>query len=281
MNYTQTKSKKKVVNVLNMTQYCIHGNYITLFGEIHTRVPLLYDPSTGIRLDEFILDRVQKNPNTRVLLEYHTTFNPMTIGSININQIYTTLASNNMVDKIIPFDFKYYFLDIRNYFKLYDISEFSKLSTQEIKDNYLEPFFDKGKHDAFLLDRSKYSPGAYAYLFEYLKNVENRLGYLFTDIILPVSNKVYKTPAALAAELSSDWTDLADFFTLREVLKNQRMEYVIVVGDKHRQNIQKVFNNFTRLLETTGEIDGLYCVTRPRRRRSKRFRSVTRRRRQK
>jgi hypothetical protein len=241
-----------------MTQYCIDDNYVTLFGEFHSRVPILFDPSTGIRIDDFILDRIEKNPSTRVLLEYHPIFNPLTIGSININHIYGALSCCGLTDKIIPFDYKYYFVDVDKYFKLFNINEFTKFSNTDIRNFFIEPFFDKSKHDAFVLDSRLYTQDAYEYLMMYLKNIENRLGYLFTDIALPQDKKVFNTNDLLRYELVSDWTDMADFFMLKEILKNIEMEYIIIVGDKHRQNIQKVFNNFPRLFESSGELAGAY-----------------------
>ena len=61
MNYIKSESKKKVMGVSNLCQYQINNNYITLFGEFHSTVPLFFDTKIGIGLDEFVLDRVKKN----------------------------------------------------------------------------------------------------------------------------------------------------------------------------------------------------------------------------
>lgn len=258
MKYIQSKSKKKVMNVINMSQYNISGNYVTIFGELHTTIPLLYDKKLGIGLDEFILDRIHKNKSIKILLEYNPDFNPLTIESNNINEIYRKLYDNNLNSHIIPFDYKYYFINYHDYFKLFNSLEFLKLTKNQIIKCYLDPYFDKSKHHAFNLDMVDYTKDAYNYLYEYLKNIENRLGYLYEDINLPKNKKVYKSNDMLRFELIINWANLADFFILREILKKQTSEYIIVVGDNHRINIQKILFNFPKLAETNGELFGIY-----------------------
>ena len=57
-------------------------------------------------------------------------------------------------------------------------------------------------------------------------------------------------------ELQANWGSVADFYILKELLKNNDdnvTEYIILVGDKHRENIQKVFDKFDKIIQNKGD----------------------------
>ena len=249
--FIQTKEKMKVKDVVNLSQYCIHDRLITVIGEHHlnkTRHVL-----DSISIDDYILERIKRNKNIKILLEYCEIVDPLKVGSININLVYKKLQDTRHLDKIIPFDNRLYFLK-ENQDLLYNTPYFN-YKNDEIYFKFLQPYFTLAQQ-MFYIDEKLYSKSAITYLYAYLRNIENRLGYLIQDLQLPQTKKVYKTYEMIRYELQANWGSVADFYILKELLKNNDdnvTEYIILVGDKHRENIQKVFDKFDKIIQNKGD----------------------------
>ena len=60
----------------------------------------------------------------------------------------------------------------------------------------------------------------------------------------------------IRANLLDAWKCVADFFIIRDIFEkdNNIDEYIIIVGEAHRENIHKIFNRIPdNLLKTLGE----------------------------
>jgi len=259
MKYVKSKSIKKIEDVSNISQYYIHNNYITLIGEFHSIAPGLYNKKNSITVSNFILDRIRNNSSIRIFLEYSEYQDPETVGSVNINQTYKILKSHKLLDKIIPFECRYHFIDIKKYPILFNIHNFRKLTNNQIRKYYIEPYFNK-RSDLLYLNKNVYNEEAYDYLITYLDLIKGNFEYYSAQMEYPIEKRLFKTPEEISKQLVSEWAKVADFFILKELLKDKKMEYIILVGDKHRENLQTIFNMFPKIFQSSGSLTGIYEI---------------------
>ena len=211
---------------------------ITLLGEIHDKTWTCKPPF--INISDYCLERVSKNRNCRIMLEYNPSADPERIGSEAIRTVYTLL--NRMeggINYIIPFDFRSYFLSPQGQSFLYDFDwRNESITNNVIESNFVLPYFEKYKN-AFQLEPDKYDQSIYNYL----------IGPFLTDITQTfnaIGSQIRQNYSINHIQLSlkEAWKKVADFFILREILKNNQInEYIVILGNKHFENLRVILAN--------------------------------------
>lgn len=261
-----------IENIFHISQYCINNKLITLFGEYHTvehiskKLPY-YKP-----LSEFVGEKLQENEKSKILLEFGPyTSTPDKIGSSNINMIYKKTIELNLIDRIIPFDFRFNCIDIHDYFKYILIPNpyFEKLPTEVIYHKFIKPFFEKNDFFANELVirsddnphfmgylKSEYYPGIYRsfhFIHQELKKIQEKEEGEILDLY-------FKNMDEIRIAILTQWMKVADFFILKSIFKTDDIdEYIILMGDSHRKHLEDVLNQFTKLSnKKDGSTNGLY-----------------------
>jgi hypothetical protein len=222
---------------------------ITLVSELHDQHFSCKDPS--LTIDQYCKMAVMRNTKCKIMLEYNQGDDPTRIGSHAVRSTYDTLKKAGKDNQIIPFDSRMFFLTPRGQNDLYG-SGFSYYDTpQKIEDMFIKPFYEKWNND----------PALFSLHGDYDKNIcEYLVNSYFTDIKHSfehaTSSLKTKSPQEVNKILKDSWKKVADFFILRDILKNDTTdEYIVVLGDSHRKNIQQILSNSftTQLNNKTGK----------------------------
>lgn len=213
---------------------------ITLIGEIHQKSWTCKQPHISIA--HYCLERVSKNRNCRVMLEYNPSADPERIGSEAIRTVYASL--NLMAggrDYIIPFDFRSYFLSSQGQSLLYDYDwRTESIIHSNIESKFIIPYFEKYQ-SAFALNPQQYDQGIYNYLIgPFLQDV--------TQTFQAIGGQIQQNYPIdhIQLALKQAWKKVADFFILREILRNDEInEYIVILGNKHFENLRVVLGNMS------------------------------------
>ena len=249
------KTDKKILNVECITQINLEGKLITIIGETHLLNSTKVIPTTNnITIDEFILERIKNNDNIKIMLEYIPEIEDVNnIQSKNINLIYNTLLKDKKhVSKIIPFDKRLYFLNYETYRDyLLGSKEFENIKF--IIDGFIEPFYKYFSY--FNFDHNSYTEKNIDFLIKYLKSIDDNLRYIFDIINTQKYNMI-----EIKSKLHTEWIKVCDFFVLIEILKEKDKisEYIILIGDRHRQHLEDIFKNEIIAKTNNGNLSGLY-----------------------
>lgn len=227
-------------SAITFSQYIFKDiRLITLISEKHDEFFSCEYPSISIA--EYCNKAVIRNPQCRVMLEYNIGDDPTRIGSEAVRDTFLTLQKSGKTDQIIPFDSRAFFITPREQNVLYS-SEYAKYNPSQIRKAFIEPFYQKQSENTRLFDLY----GNYdSNVGEYMVNT------YFPDITISfeTANKMlylHKNPHQV---LKNAWKKVADYYILAKILKNDDIdEYIIVLGDAHRVNIQMVIKNFTTQL---------------------------------
>lgn len=225
-------------STLTFLQTIYNKCLITLLGEIHEKTWTCKPPFISIA--DYCLERVSKNKNCRVLLEYNPSADPERIGSEAIRSVYAFLKRmNGGLGYIIPFDYRSYFLSPQGQSFLYDYDWRNESITYDaIELNFVIPYFKKYK-TAFELKPDDYDQGIYNYL----------VGPFLTDVTQTfnaIGSQIRHNYAINDIQLSlkEAWKKVTDFFILREILKNNQInEYIVILGNKHFENLRVILAN--------------------------------------
>ena len=210
---------------------------ITLIGELHNKSWTCNPPH--IDISQYCVDRVSNNNNCRILLEYHPSIDPTTLGSEAIRTTYTALSRMNIArEYIIPYDYRTYFLGHEMQYILYQFWD-TNISYNNIKSKLINPYFEKFQGVFELYD--SYDPNIGFYLTQtYIQDINNH----FLSILNNISSKEPKNHIRL--ELMQVWKKVADFFILREVLRNDDInEYIVIMGNKHLDNLRIILEKIS------------------------------------
>ena len=222
-----------------------YDKVLTVFGEYHNMEMPCKDYS--ISLFEYITKTIQLNNNVKVFLEYDniadikSLISPINgIRSINIREIINGLSETDRKKYIYPVDCRNHFLGQHNHHELYYNS---KLNTNIdfIKNKYIEPFFSIKikEYTSISLD-----------LKEVLEDYYNTLTRDFTWV--KDNWDTIKNPADYKGEveyrilyLRDNWARMVDYYILEEIFKDDgKDEYICILGDEHRKNLQKYLTHF-------------------------------------
>lgn len=210
---------------------------ITLIGEIHE-----YNwtcPPPNINISDYCIERIKQNKNCRILLEYNPAADPKTIGSQAIRSVFNSMSNIENGNKyIIPFDFRSFFLTPKGQSELYDYDwKNTQKNLNEIKSKFILPYFDNFQ-STFGLKREDYEPGIYNYLTKpFLEDTTQTFQAAGGQIERNYSiDKIQHT-------LKEAWKKVADFFILREILRESDInEYIVILGKKHFENLRFILS---------------------------------------
>lgn len=250
--FEKMKTNKKILCVNDIVQINLDGKLITIIGENHLcNKTKISSTENNITIDQFILERISNNNNIKIMLEYIPELEDINyIESVNINLIYRALLSNKYIDKIIPFDKRWYFLNIPTYFDyMFTSKEFD--SKKFIYDAFIDPFY---KYYSLLsFDERLYSEKTRKYLSDYLNSIDNNFKNIYNEI-------EKKEQTYIKQKLTRQWIKVCDFFVLTEILKDKDEinEYIILIGDDHRLHLQNLFTNEIVAWTSNGNLSDLY-----------------------
>ena len=233
-------AKKETVylrNIRTTFQYELKNpkKILTIFGEGHNEV--IDCNGFSITVADYIKFSLKINKKIKVFLEYDSNINYKSamenINSLNLQEIIKTLDSLKQIDKIIPIDCRSFYLKPYFHHLLYHgipITDY-----EYINHNYFEPFFRIN----FTKDANVTKEG-YKILEEYIKKLYSEFIYVKDNWIHIVSPTNYKSKIPYKIQiLRSLWAKVVDFYILQELfIDNDTYEYICLIGDGHRRNIQ-------------------------------------------
>ena len=214
----------------------------TIFGELHGK----YWECKGNKLSpwEYCALRVSKNKNCVVLLEYSndtTQKNIPLIESKSISGIYETLQKQNQTYKIIPYDIRSQFLGSEYQQSLYHsdfvTNKLKQKKFEDIKEKYIETFFNKQKDNPEMFDISKYNNET--------KQILSRIqSTIIKDFNLIYERINIEKPKNITEQLKKIWQKVTDYFILSIILEDNHInEYIIVTGMHHFDYISEELRN--------------------------------------
>jgi len=229
---------------LSFSQYTFKEcRLITLIGEIHN---LMWNCSgDSLTVAQYCKMAVERNPKCRIMLEFnHKTYVP-SIGSEAIKTIVKSLEAIGRTNQIIPFDKRDDFLTQFYHYSLYQKSEadFVAFGYKNVFDHYVTPFYENIKF--FDLN-----PATDLDIIGYLHNkFLPEMGQTFDHISEELNRNT--DLKKIRVKLWHAWKKVCDFFILSNILSSEDIdEYIVIVGEEHKQNIDIVINslpNVTRL----------------------------------
>jgi hypothetical protein len=237
----ESKSKIYIKNISSVYQYKLTkpNKLLTIFGEYHNQKIDCGEGKKSISLAEFIIDTLKYNKNTKVILEYNAGIDYKTILSVinsdNIREIIKALDDNKLIDKILPVDCRDFYLGVLYHRELYNNPKMNK-SFSYINTHYI---------NKFLLAKISINPNVQKNLVcilkDYLQEVKDLFLYLkdnWDKIPQPI-NYAETIPFNLYL-LRDAWSKVVDYYILEQLfMTDDTTEYICLIGDKHRENLQK------------------------------------------
>lgn len=247
-----TKMGKKLV--FNTTNYYVNGvtamsqnlfpeKFIaTLFGERHDQHWECKPPA--VSLAEYVKYRVENNDNIKIMLEYNFGADPQVMGSRTIREIYRQLIALRKVDKIMPYDYRSWFLTWDIYNELYHGKFLQANDPTMIIDAYITPYFHNNRE--FDIEVINFDRILYDRLFNLRANM-TRMFKNLKDRLLTRTEHMLN----IREELKKAWQMVTDWFVLKELYKNNSAsEYIFLGGRYHFDYIREELSNTTRVIET-------------------------------
>ena len=253
-NIVFEETNNQLESAVSFSQHVFNGTrLITLIGELHNKSFKCNAPSLSI--SSYCKKAVQRNPNCRVILEYCNgnekikSDDPSRMGSKSIRMTFKCLDKIGKKNQIIPLDYRPYFLTRRGQNDLYGSGWKSYKTHDKIRQFFIVPFLTSVESPK-IFNLNSISPNVSVYLKLYFDEMVS----FFNSIDKQIAEKqpLYN----IRANLLDAWKCVADFFIIRDIFEkdNNIDEYIIIVGEAHRENINKIFNKIPdNLLKTLGE----------------------------
>ena len=218
---------------------------VTLIGENH-KLNWKCNPFYS-NVSDYCLQRVNDNKNCRILLEFKPGSDPLKLNSEIIRTTYLEFYKKNLVDYIIPFDYRSHFLTTAGQNTLYNYYNFRLLSQEEIVQKFIEPYF-VNLQQAFNLTVEDYEASIANYLVKvYVGDLTSHF-----QIIAKNLNQQSVSSEKIHSDLSHAWKKVCDFYVLKEVLKRSEVngitEFVVIAGEYHFTNLNIVLSSIGRRL---------------------------------
>lgn len=275
----RSKRKYFLRDILNLSQFTIDfpktdKKLITLIGEYHNE-----KIDCGLRPDEDIINisdylkNISPNVNKKVVLEYDRflcSSESIVECSLNIKYTLENIDFKKYKNiKKIPIDFRTQFLGLKNQYVLYNKSDIiSAYSTKDVLNIYVDTFFLQITEKSKFLKGEKYNKFVNILFSDYLPRINSRFENLGKLIFDKWSEMSEKDKNDVIFSLKKLWSDLSDYYIIREFFKDEDVEeYIIVVGKNHYDNIYnylKTLSNFTYILDRTATVDKsgkINCIT--------------------
>ena len=140
----------KLQSAVSFAQYVLDKKLFTLIGEFHETEFECQDGYSSMTIAEYVLKILRTNVNSRVLLE----IDPRLIDhphawprSTPIKKILgEAVKDERMLRRITGYDHRNWWIETYNHVLYHDINTLWRLSTQQMIDVYIKPFFQKVEH---------------------------------------------------------------------------------------------------------------------------------------
>ena len=249
------KTKDVLESAVSFSQYVVNCNVlVTLIGEKHEKTFKCNSPSS-LTISEYCAKAVDRNQNCRVILEYYCggenikADNPTQLNSDSIKNTYIQIKKTGKEKQIIPLDYRPSFLTRCGQDNLYGDGWKKYKNHEKIRKAFIDPFW-KGSDKFGMKNPHLYSPEVISFLDSYYQEICS----VFRKIQLYVS----KNDADLEnikRNLFDAWKLVTDYFIIRKILKQDNLgidEYILIVGEAHRINIEMLFKKFNSCVQQIG-----------------------------
>ena len=233
------QTSQKLENAVSFSQYIINGiRLVTLIGELHNKNFKCGKNVNSISICDYCKEAVLRNPKCRVLLEYYDgekncePDDPEQMNSHSIRTIFRKLLKIGKKNQIIPLDKRPSFLSRQGQDDLYGKGWKKHKSHEEFKQVFVDPFFNNKER--------------FGVIPPFMKNYYNEMVSFFEKIDIDISKN--ENLDKIHRKLHDAWKLVADYFIIKEMLKdsNDVNEYILIIGEAHRINIDSVFKNMSK-----------------------------------
>ena len=252
-NISFEETNNRLESAASFSQYIIRCNVlVTLIGERHDKSFKCNAPSLSI--SEYCEQSVKRNPNCRVILEYYCGNEkvrpdaPERMNSESIKNTFRKIKKAGKQTQLMPLDYRPAFLTRSGQDDLYGNGWFNYKSPDKIKKTFILPF--QKEAEKFGMN----NPHFYSkHVIDFLKKYYDEICMEFKSI----EQKLYRgnNLTEIRQNLFDAWKLVADYFIVRKVLKQDGLgidEYIIILGEAHRINIQNVFKRLHPLVNRIG-----------------------------
>ena len=227
----------------SFSQY-IYSNVrlITMIGELHN-VKFTCGGSS-VSVAEYCMMALQRNPKCIVMLEFGLQTDPTSVNSANIVETYKLLSQSNFTSQIAPFDMRPFFLTQSVQNELYS-DRYNRYDHKGVFDTFISPFYTKWRENPTIFSiGSNYKPEAGRYLAEqYFVDMKTTFDVIAAEVNAGIPLK------DVHLKLEHAWKKVSDYFILTMLLRiDGNDECIILLGEEHRSNIEKILRSFPDML---------------------------------
>ena len=233
------ETDEKLESAISFSQYVFNGNrLITLIGELHNKTFKCGKNAKSISICDYCEQAVLNNPKSRVLLEYSNggkrckPDDPYQMNSYSIRSICKKIEKIGKKNQLIPLDKRPIFLSRKVQDDLYGKGWKKYKLHEDFEKAFVDPFFNNKEY--------------FDSIPPFLQKYYNDMVSFFENIKKKISNK--EELDIIHRELHDAWKLVADYFIIKEMLNdtNDVNEYILIIGEAHRINIDDVFNSFSK-----------------------------------
>ena len=277
-NIVFVESQEFIDSAVSFSQYIFDGKrLITIIGELHTSPFKCPEPS--ITIAQFCKNAVSRNDKCRVLLEYNKSDKdcpPSEWSSCEVlTTTYNALKESNE-SQMIPSDMRPAFITRQEQNYLYGTHTRKDGEYKYIREKFVNPFTKifgitsleinpiLQKKTPKFLDEKNFHPLIYEF-FQYY--YVNHMIVRFRDIdkLIREKQEIYlpdgrEVQGSIYERLKEAWAAVSDFFIMKSLftINDNINEYILIVGDGHRFNIQKAFEYINDKIKTQKNILDLH-----------------------
>lgn len=266
------ETKEFIDSAMSFSQYIFDGKrLITIIGEYHTNP--FQCPQPSITIANFCKKAVSRNDKCRVLLEYNKLDKDCPPSEWTecevLRTTYNELKESNE-SQMIPSDIRPAFITRREQNYLYGTTHTHMDGEYKyIREKFVNPFTKTfgitsleinpvllQKKTPKFLDQKDFHPVIYEFFkFYYVNHMIVR----FRDIdkLIREKQEIYlhdgrEVQGSIYERLKEAWAAVSDFFIMKSLftINDNINEYILIVGDGHRFNIQRAFGYINDKIKT-------------------------------
>ena len=248
------ETKYQLESAVSFSQYIFRcSRIITAIGELHNKTFKCNSPDKlTISISDYSAKAVKNNPRCRVILEYYKNDGkgntksdvPGRMNSHAIKQTFKAIQQLGKENQIIPLDFRPTFLTRKGQDDLYGNEWWEQtLTHNKVRKAFIDPFVNS--IDKFIIKHPQnYSTQVTYFLRSYFDNMVNE--FRIIDMLIKEKESILY----IRLKLLDAWKLVADYFIIKKVLNEDENvdEYILILGEAHLINIQRVFNKLSSLI---------------------------------
>jgi hypothetical protein len=249
----------RLENAVSFSQYIIGCNVlVTLIGERHGtkfKCKALKSEETKT-ISKYCVETAERNSKCRIILEYYCGGEkiradvPSRMNSDSIKSTFKDMKDKHLDNQILPLDYRPAFLSRPGQDDLYGNGWSKYTTSEEIKQNFILPFWKES--DKFSMNNPHlYPPIVIKFLESYYQDI--------CKTFKKINEKLSKNKKYLVNDVRQDlfdaWKLVADYFIIRKILKKGDIdEYILIIGEAHRENIKILFDKLNPFVIRIGGI---------------------------